>query len=156
MRPPTQCPARLYRNKAELHLNWVSWSPFPRNLQLGLEKCREFIFVWEHFAFNDSVGLKQIEFKLFLLEKNERLFGISRELHFRACNHSQPCAGPHTAKEGEFFYKKEQTVGRATVNRKFMVFIGWVFAVKEEESIHFLHFPIWSRAFSERAVWIKR
>ena len=41
------------------------------------------------------------------------LFGINRELQFRVCSHGEPCTSPHTAREGEHFYKGKKEVGRA-------------------------------------------
>ena len=45
------------------------------------------------------------------------LFRISGELQFRVCNHGEPCASSHMAREGEHFYKEEKEVGRAVANR---------------------------------------
>ena len=48
------------------------------------------------------------------------LFGISRELQFWDCNHGEPPARSHMAKEGECFYRAEKEVGRDRVNKESM------------------------------------
>ena len=45
------------------------------------------------------------------------LFGISRELQFRFCKHDEPRTSSRMAREGERFYRGENEVGRALVNR---------------------------------------
>ena len=60
------------------------------------------------------------------------LFGISKELQFGVCNHGEPPAGPPAAREEKLFYREEEKVGRAIVNKKFEVwwlFTGWVVTV---------------------------
>ena len=47
------------------------------------------------------------------------LFGISRILHFRVCSDGEPRASPHTAQQGELFYREKKEVGRARVNKGF-------------------------------------
>ena len=39
------------------------------------------------------------------------LFGISRELPFGVCNHGEPRVSPHTARDGEHFYRGEGKLG---------------------------------------------
>ena len=49
-------------------------------------------------------------------------FGISRELQLGVCNHGEPCASPHMAREGELFHREEKDVERAMVKEESMVF----------------------------------
>ena len=63
------------------------------------------------------------------------LFGISRELQFRVCNHGKPCANPCKAREGDHFYRREKKVGRAIVNR--VRGFSWAEFLLEKESFFF-------------------
>lgn len=45
------------------------------------------------------------------------LFRMSRKLQFRICNHDEP-----HGREREFFYRRENVVGKAIVNKEFMNF----------------------------------
>ena len=45
------------------------------------------------------------------------LFGISRELQYRVCNHGKPHASPHKARGEESFYIEEKEFGKAIVNK---------------------------------------
>ena len=38
------------------------------------------------------------------------LFRISRELQLSICHHGESCLSPHTAREGELFYRGEKEV----------------------------------------------
>ena len=48
------------------------------------------------------------------------LFGINRELWFWDCNHGEPPACSHMAKEGEYFDRAEKEVGVDRVNKESM------------------------------------
>lgn len=61
------------------------------------------------------------------------LFGINRELQFGVRSHGEPCTSPHTAREGEHFYKGKKEVGRALVNNRPWDFIGRILSRKEDE-----------------------
>ena len=50
------------------------------------------------------------------------LFNTSKELQFEVCNNGKLHPSPHAVREEEHFYRKEQEVGRATVNKKSMDF----------------------------------
>ena len=54
------------------------------------------------------------------------LFGISRDLHFGVCNHGEPLASLHTAREGERFYKEEKGFGRAIVHKESIHGFTWL------------------------------
>lgn len=41
------------------------------------------------------------------------LFGVSRELQSKVCNHGEPCASPKRAMEGASFHGGGKGVGRA-------------------------------------------
>lgn len=49
------------------------------------------------------------------------LFKINRELQLHVCNHSEPRASPHTARE-EHSNIEEKEIGKAAVNRDSMAF----------------------------------
>ena len=55
-------------------------------------------------------------------EKKMGLFRMSRELQFRVSIHSDLCARPLTAREGEHVHREEKEFGRAGINTKPMVF----------------------------------
>ena len=65
------------------------------------------------------------------------LFRISREFQFMVCNHDEPCASSHRPRRGEGIYKEQNEVGRAVANKSPWLFIGSVFAQREEESFSF-------------------
>ena len=65
------------------------------------------------------------------------ILGISRDLQFGVCIHGEPHGSPHTAREGEHFYREEKEVGRAIVNKEPTAFQS-VFARKGEKSLFFL------------------
>ena len=44
--------------------------------------------------------------------------GISRELKYGVCNHGELHSSPHTAREGQDFYREEKEVVRAIVNKE--------------------------------------
>lgn len=44
------------------------------------------------------------------------LFKTSKELQFEVCSHGKLHPSPQAVREEEHFYRKEQEVGRATVN----------------------------------------
>ena len=78
------------------------------------------------------------------------LFGINRELQFRVCSHGEPCTSPHTAREGEHFYKGKKEVGRALVNKQALGF-HWESPCQERRWI-FL-FPIGPCRVWELPLW---
>lgn len=47
---------------------------------------------------------------------------ITRELQFRVCNHAEPHASLHVAREGEHFNREEKEVGRPIVDKESMIF----------------------------------
>lgn len=56
---------------------------------------------------------------------------ITRELQFRVCNHAEPHASLHVAREGEHFNREEKEVGRPIVDKESMIF-HWLSVKKKE------------------------
>ena len=66
----------------------------------------------------DSLLLSsKIDCLLFLQQKQSKttkkmsLFGISGQLEFGVCNHSEPLVSPYTAREGELFHRGKRKLG---------------------------------------------
>lgn len=49
------------------------------------------------------------------------IFRMGRELHSGICNHGDPHARPHMAREGEHFYRGGKEVGSIIVNKETMI-----------------------------------
>ena len=75
------------------------------------------------------------------------LFGISRELQFWDCNHGEPPARSHMAKEGECFYRAEKEVGRDRVNKESMASL-WLIPCQERRGVFLLVVEL---CYSDRA-----
>lgn len=66
-----------------------------------------------HFMGKQNVDLKQIDYKLFLQQKDKTWFIWDQQ---RISVWVWPCTSLHKAREGECFYRGEKEVGKTTVN----------------------------------------
>lgn len=62
---------------------------------------------------HQNVGLKQIVISPLKMG----LLGISKESPLGICNHGEPGANPPAARDEKHFYRGEEDVGKAIVNR---------------------------------------
>lgn len=86
-----------------------------------------------HFMGKQNVDLKQINYKLFLQQKNKTWFIWDQQ---RISVWVWLCTSLHKAREGECFYRGEKEVGKTTVNCESRIF-HWlrVLARKKKRSL---------------------
>lgn len=79
------------------------------------------------------VDWKQINYRLFIQQKMG-LFGLSRELPFRVCSHSELCTNLSWQGKKHAFIYKGKNFGRALVNKESMAF-RWLSCCQEVRGI---------------------
>ena len=60
------------------------------------------------------------------------LFEISKKWELEVSNYGSPCVSPCTAREREFFYREEEEVGKAIVNKDSIAF-HWLSCCQERK-----------------------